>query len=157
MKTWSALAAAALLLAAPAIAAPPPPPPAPAEPLPPPIIDMHMHARAPGAIPAEAITCAPNDMWPRWDPATPIAEGMVFNRTPPCDHPIAPARDADEVLAGTRAVMERRNIIAMVSGRPEDVARWKAAMPGRVIMGLDLRLSAYGPPSGASRPIRSRN
>lgn len=138
MKTWLAIAAALAALSATAATA------APARR--PPIIDMHVHARAPGAIVGAPDACAPFVVWPRWDPAVPDFGALTFNH-PPCAHPIPPARDADELMAQTLAVMERRNIIGMVSGRPQDTARWKAAAPGRVILGLDLRLHDSGPPT----------
>ncbi len=154
MKSWfaalQAATAAALLataaLAAPATAEPAPMPPPPAA-SPPPIIDMHIHARAPGVIGPDAPTvCAPYEVWPRWDASLPDFAGMVFNRGP-CAHPLAPAADAEAVMTQTLAIMERRNILAVVVGRPQDVAEWKARAPGRVIAGLDLRLHDRGPPT----------
>lgn len=47
----------------------------------------------------------------------------------------------------TLAVMERRNIIGMVSGEPARTARWKAAAPERILVGLDLK-AANGPGLG---------
>jgi predicted TIM-barrel fold metal-dependent hydrolase len=38
------------------------------------------------------------------------------------------------------AVMQRRNIIGMVSGEPDPVQRWRQAAPDRIIAGLDLRV-----------------
>jgi predicted TIM-barrel fold metal-dependent hydrolase len=40
--------------------------------------------------------------------------------------------------------MKRHNIIGMLGGRPELVARWMAAAPGRFIPGLDFRLDGGG-------------
>lgn len=71
---------------------------------------------------------------------------MVFNRGPRA-HPLTPAADAEAVMTQTLAIMERRNILAVVVGRPQDAARWKARAPGRVIAGLDLRLHDRGPPT----------
>jgi len=48
-------------------------------------------------------------------------------------------------MHGTLAILERRNIIAMASGEPEDIARWRAAAPERVIAGLDLRITPRSP------------
>jgi len=109
----------------------------------PPIIDMHLHARrsnfdgsnAPGL-------CAPPTVMPRWDNRRPLAEGL--SPDPLCPAPLAPGRTAEEVMRGTLAVMERHNVIAMVSGEPESVARWRGAAPNRVIAGLDLRIRPGG-------------
>jgi uncharacterized protein len=105
-----------------------------------PIIDMHIHARRLDYDGANApALCAPPVTMPRWDNSRPLAEGLTPDDLS-CAHPLAPARTGDAVMRGTLAVMERRNIISMVSGEPEDIARWAAAAPERVIMGLDLRI-----------------
>src|SRR5687767_13656907 len=44
----------------------------------------------------------------------------------------------------TIAVMERYNIFGMLGGKPELVAKWMAAAPGRFIPGLDFRLDRDG-------------
>jgi uncharacterized protein len=54
----------------------------------------------------------------------------------PCDRPLlSPATD-DELLRRTLEVMERRNIIGVVSGPLDVVRRWRAAAPKRVIPGI---------------------
>ncbi len=108
-----------------------------------PIIDMHLHARRLNfdGTGAPAL-CAPPTTMPHWDNSRPLAEGLSPDS--PCPDPLPPGRTAEEVMRGTLAVMERRNIIAMVSGEPESVARWRAAAPARVIAGLDLRIRPGG-------------
>lgn len=107
-----------------------------------PIIDMHLHARkANYAGPNPFPMCAPFSIMPRWDPKS-IDEGMTFNKMPPCDNPIPAATTDDQVMNETIAIMKRRNIIGMVSGEPELMAKWRAAAPDRIIPGLDLRLGA---------------
>lgn len=109
----------------------------------PPIIDMHIHARRAGFDGTNAPSlCAPPAVMPRWDNSRPLAEGL--SPDPPCPAPLEPGRTADEVMHGTLGVMERRNVIAMVSGEPDDIARWRAAAPGRVMTGLDLRIRPGG-------------
>ena len=109
----------------------------------PPILDMHLHARAADYVGANPPPmCAPFRAMPRWDPATRIEDGLTFGDTAPCDHPIPAATTDAAVLSETLAVMERRNIIGMVSGEPEQMAIWKAAAPERIIVGLDLRVGA---------------
>lgn len=123
----SSLLAFAIALAAPATAREP-------------IIDMHLHARAAdyaGADPQPM--CAPFAVMPRADSRPSIGETMAFN-TPPCDRPIPAAKTDEEVMRQTIAVMEKCNIIGMVSGEAEVIARWKAAAPDRIIVGLDLRI-----------------
>ena len=56
---------------------------------------------------------------------------------------------AAQVMRETMAVMERRNIIGMVSGEPGLIATWKAVLADRMIAGLDLSLG--GQSSAAHR------
>jgi uncharacterized protein len=116
----------------------------------PPILDMHLHARraswdGSGAPPI----CAPPAAHPHWDNDRPLDSGL---HEPSCRDPLPPARSADQLMRETVAILERRNIIAMVSGEPGDVARWRAAAPERVIAGLDLRVT---PRPGTPLPARS--
>ncbi|HVQ10044.1 MAG TPA: amidohydrolase family protein [Allosphingosinicella sp.] len=118
----------------------------------PPIIDMHIHARRLSYDGSNApALCAPPVAMPRWDNARPLDAGL--SEPPACDHPLQPSRTADAVMRDTIAVMARRNVIAMVSGEPVDIARWDAAAPERVITGLDLRITPR--PAGAPLPARS--
>lgn len=106
-----------------------------------PIIDMHLHARHAnyaGANPPPM--CAPFAVMPRSDAADP--SDLAFAIDPPCENPILPATTDDAVMRQTIAVMERRNIIGMVSGEPDLMAMWRAAAPDRIIPGLDLRIGA---------------
>lgn len=106
-----------------------------------PIIDMHLHARHAnyaGANPPPM--CAPFAVMPRSDAADP--GDLAFAVDPPCENPIFPATTDDAVMRETIAVMERRNIIGMVSGEPDLMATWRAAAPDRIIPGLDLRIGA---------------
>jgi predicted TIM-barrel fold metal-dependent hydrolase len=81
-------------------------------------------------------------MMPRWDPTKSGDAAFAFQQTPPCATPLLPASTDEQVMRDTIAVMEKRNIIGMVSGEPELMANWKAAAPARIIVGLDLRLGA---------------
>lgn len=110
-----------------------------------PILDMHLHARHADYMgPEPPPMCTPFKVMPRWDPGQPIEQGLAFQQMPPCAAPILPATSDAQVMGDTLAVMERRNIIGMVSGEPELMAAWKSAAPERIIVGLDLRLGADG-------------
>jgi predicted TIM-barrel fold metal-dependent hydrolase len=76
---------------------------------------------------------------PRWDNEQPIDEGLTSNARP-CPAPISAASTDEQVMRDTLAVMQKRNIIGMVSGEPDIMAAWKAAAPARIIVGLDLKL-----------------
>jgi len=106
-----------------------------------PIIDMHLHARhADYAGPNPPPMCAPFQVMPRSDAADPSE--FAFAIFPPCENPIPAAATDDAVMRETIAIMERRNIIGMVSGEPDLMATWRAAAPDRIIPGLDLRIGA---------------
>jgi hypothetical protein len=106
-----------------------------------PIIDMHLHARkgdyAGGDLPQ---LCLPVLYMPRWDNALPIETGQSTHVEASCKHPLIAVRGATQLMRDTLALMERRNIIGMVSGEPDVMADWKAAAPERVIVGSDLRI-----------------
>lgn len=106
-----------------------------------PIIDMHLHARhADYAGPNPPPMCAPFLAMPRSDAADPSEFSLAI--FPPCENPILPATTDEAVMRETIAIMERRNIIGMVSGEPDLMATWRAAAPTRIIPGLDLRIGA---------------
>ena len=105
----------------------------------PPIIDMHLHARAAkytGENPMPM--CAPFKVMPRSDPKNGVLEGMEMN-VPPCDQPIAAATTDEAVLKDTISEMEANNIFGVVSGEPAMIERWVAAS-GRFMPAIDYRL-----------------
>lgn len=107
-----------------------------------PIIDMHLHARQAKYSGDDPMPmCAPFLVMPRSDPKNGPLAGMAMNVDPPCETPI-PAESTDEqVMRETIKLMDRHNIIGMVSGEPELMRLWRAAAPGRIISGIDFRLS----------------
>jgi predicted TIM-barrel fold metal-dependent hydrolase len=112
---------------------------APARPAP--IIDMHLHAYAADENgPPPLGLCIPRiPSVPPLDPGK--EEFRTIAPTPPCAHPIwSPKTDAD-VMEQTIAVLERRNIIGVLSGTPDRVRRWKAAAPRRIIAGVELNVA----------------
>ena len=106
-----------------------------------PIIDMHLHARK-GDLAAADVPrlCLPVLYMPRWDNALPIESGQTTHVEPPCKHPLVAVPGATQLMRATLALMEKRNIIGMVSGEPDVMAAWKVAAPERVIVGSDLRI-----------------
>ena len=119
-----------------------------------PILDMHMHARqAAYAGKDPPPLCAPVAVMPRSDPRNGPAAGLEFAVDPPCANPIFPERTDEAVMNRTIEAMERFNIIAMVSGEPGLMAKWRAAAPKRIIPGLDFRLP--GTPGQAHVAARS--
>ena len=104
-----------------------------------PIIDMHLHA-SDGSLPWAV--CIP---WvtqvPAWDPKRAWKEvwhEAVTN--PPCPDPIWPPKGEEAVMRQTISVLDRRNIIGVLSGPPERVLRWRAAAPSRFIPSVQFQL-----------------
>lgn len=104
----------------------------------PPILDMHMHAFAADAMgPPPLAICAPFEEWPVWDQRQPY--GAIFmgvSKEPTCENPVWSPETDRELMRQTIEVMERRNIIGVLSGAPEMVATWREAAAGRFIPGL---------------------
>ena len=113
-----------------------------------PVIDMHLHALpADHQGPPPLAMCTPMH-FPAWDPAEPYgATFMAMHKQPPCDDPVWSPMTDEELLARTLEVMERRNIVGMLSGTPDRVAAWMQAAPGRFFPGL-----VFSPGSGAPSP-----
>jgi predicted TIM-barrel fold metal-dependent hydrolase len=105
-----------------------------------PIIDMHLHAHAADhqGTPPRGI-CAPFTQFPAWDPAR--SWGDVFaemQRDPPCDDPLWSPTSDEALRDRTLEILERRNIIGMLSGSPDRVEQWRETAPERIIPGLEL-------------------
>ncbi len=123
-----------------------------------PIIDMHLHA-----LPADAqgppplAVCTPIDPFPTWDPSQPYgATFMAMLKKPPCAAPVWSPMTDGELMQQTLAVMERLNVIGVVSGTPGDVATWRAAAPQRLIPALMLSIDTATPAPDALRDLHKR-
>lgn len=113
-----------------------------------PIIDMHMHARTAHHYgPNPGPLCAPVDKMPTWDQRRPFEDALA---KPLCKQPIQPALTDAAVLEQTLAVMKKRNIIGVLGGSPDLVAKWMAAAPNRFLPGLDFRLDRAGGTASAT-------
>ncbi|MDQ3169261.1 MAG: amidohydrolase family protein [Acidobacteriota bacterium] len=107
---------------------------------PPPILDMHMHARTAAFYgPPPIPMCAPIERMPRWDQRKPMWQD---GSPAPCSTPImSPMTDAD-LWTQTLEVMERHNVIGVLGGSPELVGEWMKKASGRFIPALDVRFDA---------------
>jgi|SRR5687767_4822078 len=114
-----------------------------------PIIDVHMHALAANAQgPPPLGMCTPLPEFPAWDPTTPYRDLFLATlKKPACADPIwSPTTDV-ELMNQTLAIVERRNIIGVLSGPAARVAAWAKADPPRFIRGLDFQLGDTDTPS----------
>jgi uncharacterized protein len=116
-----------------------------------PIVDVHMHAlAADDQGPPPLGMCTPLE-FPAWDPATPYGDVLIGQlKKPSCADPIWSPTSDDELRRQTVALMERRNVIGVLSGPAARVAEWVGANPRRFIRGLSLQLSDKDTPSPAA-------
>jgi uncharacterized protein len=123
-----------------------------------PVIDVHLHALAADAQgPPPVGMCTPIDPLPAWDPAEPYgATFMRMLKEPPCPDPVWSPTTDEELMRETLEVMERLNIIGVVSGPAERVATWRAAAPDRLIPALWLQLDDAAPSPDALRGTHQR-
>jgi uncharacterized protein len=116
---------------------------------PPPILDMHMHARAATHYgPPPMPICAPVERMPRWDQRKPLFEDETA--PPVCSKPIWSAKTDEDLFKQTIAMMERYNVIGVLGGTPELVGKWVAAGKSRFIPSLELRFDRT-----TAAPLRS--
>lgn len=111
-----------------------------------PIIDVHLHSQSVAAYgPPGKKFCTPATTQMRaFDPGAGRSwpeEWMQRNMEPVCETWVSQSVDDAALLRETLAVMERRNIIGILSGRPEMTAKWQAAAPDRIIRGLHFNLT----------------
>ena len=112
-----------------------------------PILDMHLHALAADHQgPPPLAMCTPITPFPAWDPERPYGETfMAMLKTPPCPDPVWSPETDEELMAQTIDVMNRLNIVGVLSGpEPDRIAAWEAAAPGRVIPALILEFGGAG-------------
>lgn len=106
-----------------------------------PVIDMHVHALTADAQgPPPLAMCTPIRM-PAWDPSIPYADvfiGMMKN--PSCSDPVWSPTTDEALMTETIEVMERNNVIGVLSGTPAKVAEWRSDAPNRFIPGLGFQL-----------------
>ena len=106
-----------------------------------PIIDMHLHASAADDNgPPPLALCVPPVEHQVSDPRRPWGDIFFeWQKKPPCPNPLWSPLTDDALMRETIAVLERRNIIGVLSGPPERVQQWRKAAPDRFIPGLQFR------------------
>jgi predicted TIM-barrel fold metal-dependent hydrolase len=129
---WIAMAVLMLLVAIPASAQ---------KPLP--VIDMHLHAlAADDQGPPPLGLCVPllDYVDHVRDPIRPWGEiFMEWLKKPPCPDPAWSPPTDDALMRETIAVLERRNVIGVLSGPLERVQQWRKAAPDRFIPSLQFQ------------------
>jgi predicted TIM-barrel fold metal-dependent hydrolase len=114
-----------------------------AQPSPPPIIDMHLHALEADAQGPPPMGMCPGsiDGFPVLEPGRPFPDTFIERfKKPPCAKPIWSPETSREVMDRTMAVMKRRNVYGVTSGPLTDA--WKKASPERILASLEFELGA---------------
>jgi hypothetical protein len=98
----------------------------------PPILDMHLHAHTLsmyGTPPPAVCTNDQEIILPALDPREPLTD----ERLQVCRSPLNPPKTDDELLRTTLQALERYNIRAVTTGPLEEVSKWHAVAPDRII------------------------
>jgi predicted TIM-barrel fold metal-dependent hydrolase len=109
-----------------------------------PIIDMHLLALAVDSQgPPPLAMCTPIQPMPTWDPSHPYPERFMemIKTDPPCDDPVWSPETPEALMGQTLEVLDRLNIIGVVSGDRELVASWRKVAPERLIPGLHFNVA----------------
>jgi uncharacterized protein len=119
----------------------------------PPIIDMHLHAyTADHNGPPPLGLCIPLYAYLRpLDPGREVFKPA--SREPQCADPIWSPMTDEAVMEQTIDVVERLNIVGVLSGAPERVRRWHEAAPHRFIPAVAFELGPDAPSPEALRRL----
>lgn len=108
-----------------------------------PIIDMHLHAMAADCNgPPPLAICVPVlSHLPTLDPSRPWGEVFITAlKNPSCSDPIWSPMTDEALMDQTIEVLDRRNIIGILSGPPDLVLRWSDGAPDRFIPSVEFRI-----------------
>jgi predicted TIM-barrel fold metal-dependent hydrolase len=112
----------------------------------PPVIDIHVHTL--GGFPGGTPMCPFNPQFLASDPRS--KESTNGWSAQNCVLPLQPSATPDEYMRAVLAEYERLNVTAVVMGDVATVRKWKAAAPGRIIMGTSFMNS---PTAGEYVPL----
>lgn len=105
-----------------------------------PIIDMHLHAfEVHGPVDGG---CVPLDSFPAWDAK--LSPKYNFTKSG-CANPLKSPKTSDELMNETLAALDKFNITAVTSGKPETVDRWKKAGGARILPATPFYTKAAPP------------
>jgi predicted TIM-barrel fold metal-dependent hydrolase len=94
---------------------------------------MHLHAhtlRKYGTPPPAVCTNDQEIVFPAWDQRQPLTLSRVLKA---CPTPLSAPRTDEELLGETLAMLRRYDIRAVTTGPLEQVTKWRAAAPDRII------------------------
>jgi uncharacterized protein len=119
-----------------------------AQPRPLPVLDMHLHASAANSQgpPPLGVCLGLGGSLPPWDQRGAWGDQfLAWLKKPSCRDPIWSSATDDALRADTVAVINRRNIIGVLSGTPALVARWQQDARDRFIPGLIFQIGPRAP------------
>ena len=108
-----------------------------------PILDMHLHATtAADQGPPPMAMCTPIPEFSAWDQRRPYPEVFLegFKTPVACPDPILSPMTDDEVRTRTLAVMDRLNVIGVLSGPADLVESWRRTRPERFMPAVAFSL-----------------
>ncbi len=118
--------------------------------LPLPIIDMHMHAnKANFAGPPPIPYCIHVDEWPIGVTGANWLQTLMTDSS--CKNKLLSEKTDEDVMNKTFAIMKRRNVYGVASGRL--IEQWKAAAPDRIIPSLNYRSDKNDPSPDSVRKL----
>lgn len=103
---------------------------------PPPIIDVHLHAEPVNEFGEIGLATCPGDAGKSWPAANPGSRSVTRASLEACPNPIRASRTDEELLAATKALLEKYNITGVLSGSEELVSQWTASLGNRIIPGI---------------------
>jgi len=107
-----------------------------------PVLDMHLHANAADSQgPPPLGMCLGLAGLPAWDQRGAWAgQFLGWTKKPPCPDPVWSSTTDDALREETIAAMQRFNVVGVLSGTPDRVARWRQDAPDRFIPGLTFQI-----------------
>lgn len=98
---------------------------------------MHLHATGVSSFGGPMAVCSNehNVHFPGLDPQEPI----TVERTQVCDAPLQSAKTDADLIEGTIQMLDKYNIFAITDGTADELARWRAASPRRIIPAMDFK------------------
>jgi predicted TIM-barrel fold metal-dependent hydrolase len=113
-----------------------------------PIIDMHLHAHTLSMYGTPPPTICTNDQEIFYPPVDPREPGpMVYERVKSCPARLSAPSTDEELLRTMLDMLQRYNVRAVATGPLEQVTKWRAAAPDRIIPAVpfdDYRDAAGG-------------
>jgi predicted TIM-barrel fold metal-dependent hydrolase len=104
--------------------------------VPPPILDVHMHAEPVDHFGPLGLKACPGDVSKNWPAANPGLLSVKTDDLEDCPNPIYAKKTDAEVFETTKRLIEKYNITGVVSGPADYVQRWRAALGDRIIPGI---------------------